>query len=186
MKQKAELIIAERIEQRIFLIRGKKVMLDRDLAELYGVTTKALNQAVKRNIKRFPGDFMFQLTEQEFKIWKSQIVTSKSAPSLRSQFVTLKRGQHAKYLPCAFTEHGILMLSSVLNSDKAIFVNIQIMRTFTKLRELIAEHKDLQQKISELEKKYDRKFNIIFEAIRKLLEPPRAKPKLPIGFHVIP
>ena len=144
-------------------------MLDRDLATLYGVETKTLNQAVKRNIERFPHDFMFKLTREE-------------ADSLRSQNVTLKRGQHLKYLPYAFTEHGILMLSSVLNSNKAIEVNIQIMRTFTKLRELMLVHKDLRQKIEEMERKYDTQFKIVFEAIKQLLKPP-IKPKDRIGFH---
>ena len=188
MKPKALLIITEKIEQKIFLIRGKKVMLDRDLSTLYGVETKALNQAVKRNIKRFPKDFMFQLTTSEFQNWKSQIVTSNPNLPLRSQFVTLKQGQHAKYLPYAFTEQGVAMLSSVLNSDKAIEVNIQIMRTFTKLRELMIQHKDLEERITTLEKKYDRKFKNIFEAIRQLLQPSvqPLKPKIPIGFHVRP
>lgn len=148
-------------------------MLDRDLAFLYGVQTKVLNQAVKRNIKRFPEDFMFQLTEEEFGNWKSQIVTSNSD----------KKGLRKR--PQAFTEHGILMLSSVLNSDKAIEVNIQIMRTFIKLKELMLVHKDLRIKIEELEKKYDSQFNIVFSALRKLIDPPQ-KPKTPIGFVIPP
>ncbi len=166
-----EIIMApEIIENKIFLIRGKKVVLDRNLAQLYGVETKVINQAVKRNIERFPNDFMFQLTVKE-------------ASSLRSHFVTLKRGQHLKYLPYAFTEYGILMLSSVLNSPRAIQVNIQIMRTFTKLREMLSTHVELKQKIENLEKKYDYQFKIVFETIKKLLEPPD-KPKNPIGFHI--
>ncbi|HHT9105306.1 MAG TPA: ORF6N domain-containing protein [Candidatus Wujingus californicus] len=144
-------------------------MLDTDLALLYGVKTKMLNQAVKRNIQRFPDDFMFQLTREEFN-------------SLRSQIVTLKRGQHRKYLPYVFTEQGVAMLSSVLNSERAIQVNIQIMRAFIKLKEMLSTHKDLKQKIEEMEKKYDYQFKIVFDAIKQLLEPP-AEPKGKIGFQ---
>ena len=165
-----KLILQENIQNKIFLIRGKKVMLDRDLANLYSVDTKALNQAVKRNLERFPEDFMFQLNKKE-------------AESLRSQIVTLKQGQHRKYLPYAFTENGVAMLSSVLNSRQAIQVNIQIMRTFTRLRELMAGHKELKRKIEEMEKKYDYQFKVVFDAIKRLLEPLK-KPKNPIGFHV--
>ena len=173
MKRKMQTTVTERIEQHILFIRAKKVMLDRDLAELYGVPTKALNQAVRRNLSRFPEDFMFQLTQSEFENWKSQFVTSNSE----------RMGLRKK--PLAFTEHGILMLSSVLNSDRAIAINIHIMRVFTRLRELMIQHRDLEGKIKQLEKKYDRKFKSIFEAIRQLLEPalPPPKPKLPIGFH---
>ena len=171
MKQPLSLITQEIIEQKIFLILGKKVILDRDLALLYGIETKVFNQAVKRNLKRFPEDFMFQLNWEEAQLSRSQIVTLK--------------GKNIKYLPYAFTEHGILMLSSVLNSDKAIEVNIQIMRTFTKLRELILVHKDLRIKIEDLEKKYDSQFKIVFTALRKLIDPPQ-KPKTPIGFIIPP
>lgn len=159
----------EVVQNKIFIIRNKKVMLDRDLAALYGVETRTLNQAVKRHLERFPEDFMFQLTLEE---------TNFS----RSHFVTLKRGQNIKYLPYAFTEHGILMLSSVLNSRRAIQVNIQIMRTFAKLRELMASHTELRNKIEEMEKKYDYQFRAVFDAIKHLLEPPE-KQKKPIGFH---
>lgn len=145
-------------------------MLDRNLAILYKVSPKRLNEQVKRNIKRFPEDFMFQLTKEE-------------TDSLRSQSATLKRGQHSKYFPYAFTEHGILMLSSVLNSERAIQVNIQIMRTFTKLKEIIMTHKDLQEKIEDLEKKYDQQFKVVFAAIKELLKPPPEGPKRRIGFH---
>jgi hypothetical protein len=164
------LIPVEVIERKIYLIRGHKVMLDSDLAELYGVSTKRLNEQVRRNDKRFPEDFMLQLSPEE-------------AESLRSQNATLKtgRGQHRKYLPYAFTEQGVAMLSSVLNSDRAIEVNIQIMRTFVKLREMIASHKDLAKRLDELEKKYDKQFSIVFEAIRQLMIPPERKPKK-IGF----
>ena len=144
-------------------------MFDRDLANLYQVETKVLNQAVKRNIQRFPGDFMFQITKEELN-------------SLRSHFVTLKRGQHRKYLPYVFTEQGVAMLSSVLNSERAIQVNIQIMRAFIKLKEMLATHKDLKLKIEEMEKKYDYQFKIVFDAIKQLLEPP-TKPKGKIGFQ---
>jgi len=174
MNQQLSLITQERIEQKIFLLRGKKVMLDRDLSFLYGVETKVFNQAVKRNIKRFPEDFMFQLTPEESKL-------------LRSQNVTLEQGRYSKYSPYAFTEHGILMLSSVLNSDKAIEVNIQIMRTFTKIRELMLVHKDLRIKIEEMESKYDAQFQIVFKAIKKILNPPAPrKPKIPFGFQPPP
>ena len=157
------LVPQEIIESKIYLLRGKKVMMDRDLAILYGVETKVLNQAVKRNLKRFPDDFMFQLNQDE------------ALALSRSQFVTLKKGQNIKYLPYAFAENGVAMLSSVLNSERAIEVNIQIMRTFTKLREMLATHKDLQKKIDDMEKKYDHQFKIVFDAIKQLLAPPEAK-----------
>jgi phage regulator Rha-like protein len=164
------LIPAEIIERKIFFIRDKKVMLDKDLSELYGVETKVLNQAVKRNVNRFPKDFMFQLTPEE------------AAEVSRSQFVTLKRGQNIKYLPYAFTENGVAMLSSVLSSERAVEVNIQIMRTFTRLREMLLTHKDLQRKIDNMEKKYDHQFKIVFDAIRQLMTPDEPKKK-PIGFR---
>ncbi len=170
-----ELIPQERIEKAILLIRGHKVMLDKDLAELYGVATKVLNQAVKRNLSRFPDDFMFQLTPEE-------------DDALRSQFVTLKpgRGKHRKYLPYAFTEHGVAMLSSVLNSDRAIEVNIAIMRAFVRLRQIMSTHKDLARKLADLERKlgeHDDKFAVVFEAIRQLMAPPSTtQKKQKIGF----
>ena len=165
-----KIIPQEIIQSKIFLMRGNKVMLDKDLAELYGVETKALKQTVKRNIERFPDDFMYVLNKQE-------------VIYLRSQFVTSSWGG-SRYLPYAFTEHGILMLSSVLNSRRAVQVNIEIMRTFTKLRGMLAGHKELKRKIEEMEKKYDRQFRVVFDAIKKLLEPPEKK-KNPIGFHVL-
>jgi len=165
---KTSLILTERIERSILLLRGQKVMLDSDLAELYGVETKALNRAVKRNIGRFPEDFMFQLTKEEY-------------DSLRFQFGTLKRGQHPKYLPHVFTQEGVAMLSSVLSSEKAIEVNILIMRAFVKLREMIASNKDLAKRLNELEKNYDAQFKIVFDAIRQLMTPPEPKKKK-IGF----
>lgn len=171
------LIPSEIIENKIYFIRGRKVMIDRDLAFLYEVETRVLNQSVRRNKERFPDDFMFQLTTEEAQNWKSQIVISnKERMGLRKK-------------PLAFTEHGILMLSSVLNSPRAVQVNIAIMRAFVKLRELMISHKDLARKIEELEQKFnkhDENFIIVFKAIKKLLEGPREprKKKLPIGFHV--
>ena len=155
------IVSREAIESKIYLIRGQKVMLDRDLAELYEVSTKVLVQAVKRNVNRFPRDFMFRLENQD-------------VAGLRSQIVTLNqgRGKHRKYLPYAFTEQGVAMLSSVLNSDRAVEVNIQIIRVFVQLREMIASHKDLAKRLNELEKKYDAQFQIVFDAIRELIVPP--------------
>jgi len=152
-----ELIPLDPIAQRILLIRGHRVMLDSDLAELYEVTTKRLNEQVRRNIKRFPPDFMFQLTPEEF-------------TSLRSQNATLKigRGHHRKYLPYAFTEQGVAMLSGVLNSERAIDVNVAIMRAFVKLREFAMTHKELSRKLNAMEKKYDTQFKVVFDAIRLL------------------
>lgn len=164
----------EFIEDTILLIRGKRVILDHDLARLYGVAIKMLNQAVKRNLDRFPEDFMFQLTKAEREEWER----------LRSQIVTLKkaRGTHRKYQPYAFTEHGILMLSSVLKSQRAVQVNIQIMRTFVRLRQMLASNETLIERLDELEETYDAKFKIVFRAIRQLMNPRTAKRK-PIGFR---
>ncbi|MCQ9205674.1 MAG: ORF6N domain-containing protein [Omnitrophica bacterium] len=162
----------EDIEERILLIRGHKVMLDKDLAKLYGVPTKRLNEQLKRNTKRFPADFMFQLSWQEIR-------------SLRSQDATLKRGQHIKYRIHAFTEQGVAMLSSVLNSERAIQVNIAIMRVFVKMRQIISAHKELALKLSLLEQKiekHDTEIQAIFEAIHQLMVPPE-KPKRRVGFH---
>jgi hypothetical protein len=181
MSKDRSLIPVERIERSILLIRGHKVMLDRDLASLYEVTTKVLNQAVKRHRDRFPEDFMFRLTMEEARIWWTEV----RGGGLRSQIVTLKRGEHIKYRPYAFTEHGILMLSSVLNSERAIKVNIEIMRAFVRLRRILASHADLARKLEALEKKYDTQFKIVFDAIRQLMAP--AEPELPkkrIGFLV--
>ena len=166
------LVPSERIEKRIFASRGQRVMLDTDLAELYRVTTKRLNEQVRRNIKRFPSDFMFQLTMEEDE-------------SLRSQIATLKggRGQHRKYLPYVFTEQGVAMLSSIFNSDRAVQVNIEIMRAFVRLREMMATHKDLAKKLEALENKYDSQFKVVFDAIRQMMTPPEPK-KRKIGFLV--
>ncbi len=162
------LIPIERIENKILLLRGQKVMLDRDLAELYGVETKYLNRQVTRNSDRFPEDFMFVLTDDEIEI-------------LRCQFGTSSWGG-LRYLPSAFTEQGVAMLSSVLRSPRAVQVNIMIMRAFVKMRELIASHKDLAARLDELEKKYDHQFNYVFEAIRELIIPPEPKKKGEFGF----
>ena len=174
----AEALMKEEIENKIFVIRRIKVMLDRDLAELYGVQTKVLNQAVKRHAERFPEDFMFRLTREEMKNWRSQIVTSN------------KEKMGIRRPPYAFTENGVAMLSSVLNSRWAIQVNIRIMRTFTKIREMLKTHEELRRKLDAMEKRFKDKFQEhdhqlrrIFEAIRKILEPP-PRPKRRIGFVV--
>lgn len=166
------LVPAERIEKSILFIRGQKVMLDRDLAELYDVEIRVLVQAVKRNIRRFPADFMLQLTWDEWKDIRSQIVTLKTG-----------RGQHRKYPPYAFTEQGVAMLSSVLKSDRAIDVNVEIIRVFVRLREMLASHKELARKLATLEKKYDDQFKVIFDAIRRLMIPPKSEKKRKIGFR---
>lgn len=158
------------IANKIFIMRGQKVMIDRDLAELYGVGTKVLNQAVKRNAKRFPSDFMFLLTLKE----KKKLVT------ICDRFDSLK---HSSVMPRAFTEQGVAMLSTVLNSERAIHVNIEIMRAFVRLREILSTHKKLARKLNELEKKYDVQFQAVFEAIRQLMRE-EEKPKKGIGFHV--
>lgn len=177
MKRKMASVQHVYIERRIFLTRGQKVMLSIHLADLYGVETRALVQAVKRNRKRFPEDFMFELT------WKE-------TRSLRSQSVTLEesfsqRGRHVKYRPYAFTEQGVAMLSSVLRSERAIQVNIAIMRAFVKLREILSTHKELALKLEQLEMKiarHDEEIQAIFEAIRQLMAAPPAPPKRRIGF----
>jgi len=162
-------MLAPRVERRILLIRGQKVMLDRDLAELYGVATKRLNEAVRRNIARFPPDFMFELTNAE-------------AERLRSQFATSNRARGGRrYLPLVFTEQGVAMLSSVLNSERAIQVNIAIVRAFVRLRQLLATHKELCRKLDELEHRYDRRFRVVFAAIRHLMASAK-RPRRQIGF----
>jgi len=168
-------IPVEIIQNKIYLIRGHKVMLDRDLAELYNVPSKRLKEQVRRNLKRFPDDFMFELTWEETESLRSQIVTLKEADTSRPQIATLKKGHNIKYLPFAFTEQGVAMLSSVLNSERAIEVNIQIMRVFTKLREMMITHKDLARKIEDLERKFsdhNQKIIQIFEALRRLMTTP--------------
>ncbi len=182
------------IREKIYIIRGRKVMFDKDLAMLYGVTTKALNQAVKRNIKRFPEDFMFQLNKTESELFlRSQFVTANQKTLkdkdknviLRSQFVTLRWGEHKKYQSNVFTEQGIAMLSSVLKSDKAISVNIQIIRIFTKLREMIDTYKELREKIEEMERNNDLNFNEIYKFIRLLMKE-NDEPRNQIGFTAPP
>ena len=168
------IIPRETIENKILLIRGKKVMLDRDLAKLYKVPTGRLNEQVKRNIDRFPEDFMFQLTKTEFENWLSQIAITNS----------VKMG--LRHRPYAFTEQGVAMLSSVLNSKRAVQMNIAIMRVFVKLKEMTSTHKELVYKLEELERKiekHDEEICSLFEAIRRLMEPPPSKPKRTIGFH---
>lgn len=173
----------EIIQQKIYFIRGEKVMLDKDLAVLYGVSTKVLNQAVKRNIKRFPTDFMFQLNKQEvYTFLRFQFGILKDGGYSRSQIVTLKKGKNIKYLPYVFSEQGIAMLSTVLKSERAIQVNIQIMRTFTSLRKMLVSNKELRLKIEAMEKKYDGKFTVVFRAIAKLIGEPEKTSKKKIGF----
>ncbi|MCX6354804.1 MAG: ORF6N domain-containing protein [Candidatus Aureabacteria bacterium] len=167
------LVPRERIEQRILLIRGQKVILDRDLANMYGVSVKALKQAVRRNVDRFPEDFMFVLDKQEFMNWRSQFVTS-----------NVDR-MGLRYPPMAFTEQGVAMLSSVLKNKRAVRVNIEIMRAFVKLRMILSTHVELARKIEEMERKYDVQFKVVFDAIRELMAPPE-KSNRRIGFRAEP
>ena len=159
----------ERVERRILLIRGLRVMVSTDLAELYEVAPRVLIQAVKRNYQRFPADFMFQLTREEY-------------TNLKSQFVTSSWGGARRATPYAFTEQGVAMLSSVLRSERAVQVNIAIMRAFVKLREMLASHRDLARRLDEMENKYDAQFKVVFDAIRKLMKPPQ-KRRPRIGFR---
>lgn len=165
-----DLIPSERIEKAIYLIRGEKVMLDRDLASLYGVETKVLNRAVKRNLRRFPLDFMFQLTAEESDLLRCQIGTSNKGRGGR------------RYLPYVFTEQGVAMLSSVLNSERSILVNIEIMRAFVKLRQLLVSNAELSRQLAELESKYDKQFKVVFDAIRQLMATP-VRGRKEIGFR---
>ena len=170
MIENTSLIPMERIERAILLVRGEKVMVDSDLAAIYGVSTKALNQAVKRNESRFPSDFMIQLTETE----KTEAVTNCDH---------LARLRFSPYLPYAFTEHGALMLANVLNSERAAQTSVLVVRAFVRLRQLLSSNTELARKLESLEKKYDAQFKVVFDAIRQLMSPP-AKPKREIGFHV--
>ncbi|MDD5222402.1 MAG: ORF6N domain-containing protein [bacterium] len=177
-----DLVPIEHIESKILLLRGQKVMLDSDLAELYGVETKVLNRMVKRNIKRFPEDFMLRLTIGEVESLRCQIGTS----NLRSKFATSRRGGR-RYLPYAFTEQGVAMLSSVLKSSRAVQVNIEIMRAFVRLRRLLASNAELARKLNELERRYNSQFRVVFDAIRELMTPlqepePELPPQRRIGF----
>lgn len=174
----SNIIIQERAENKIYLLREQKVMLDYDLAKLYGVATRVLIQAVTRNIDRFPQDFMFRLTKDEYNCLRSQIVI------LDSSSIKQGRGKYAKYLPYAFTEQGVAMLSGVIRSKRAVQVNIAIMRAFVKIKQMLASHKDLAVKIDQLERKHskhDVEIQTIFNVIKKLIMPPE-KPKRPIGF----
>ena len=162
----------EQLEQQIFVFRGRRVMLDADLARLYGVIPKRLNQQVKRNRARFPADFMFQLSVEE----------ARALLASRSQNATLKRGRNVKYAPYAFTEHGAVMLASVLNSPAAIEASLHVVRAFVRLRELLAGHKELARKLDALEKKYDHQFKAVFEAIRQLMNPVPKSLGARIGF----
>jgi hypothetical protein len=185
MTNKALIASVEQIESQIFLIRGQKVMLDADLAELYGVETKRFNEQVRRNSERFPEDFMFQLTAEEFANLRCQSGTS----SLRSQIATSNNpvGNPAgrggrRHLPYAFTEHGAIMAASVLNSPRAVEASVQVVRAFVQLRQMLASNAELSGKLAALEKKYDIKFRAVFEAIRELMTPSDPKKKRPIGF----
>jgi hypothetical protein len=185
----AGLLVPEKLATLVHYLRREKVILDSDLAELYGVDTGALNRAVKRNIERFPADFMFQLTAEEESALRCQTgILNAGAANLRSQIATSKRGQHRKYLPYAFTEQGVAMLSSVLRSERAVEVNIAIMRTFVQLRRLMDSNALLAEKIEALEEKYadhDQQFQLVFEAIKQLIAAP-APPAKELGFHTIP
>lgn len=172
MADKKSLVVTESIKSRILFIRGQKVMLDADLAELYGVETKVLNQAVKRNADRFPEDFMFRLTANE----KAEVVTNCDH---------LAKLKYSSSLPCAFTEHGALMLGNVLKSDRAVEVSLMVVRAFVHLRELVSTHKELAQKLNQLERKvgaHDRAIAELINAIRELMTPAEPKKKRPIGF----
>jgi hypothetical protein len=172
---------SQELAQLVFFVRGEKVMFDADIAKLYGVTTKALNQAMSRNKARFPEDFAFRLSREEFDGLRSQIVTASGNRSgMRSQIVTASK-RNIGALPYAFTEQGVAMLSSVLRSSRAVEVNIAIMRTFVQLRKLMDSNRDLARKIEALEKKYDEQFSVVFEAIKRLIAPPDP-PKRQIGF----
>ncbi len=174
------LIPLERVESRILFIRGEKVIVDSDLAELYGVTTKAFNQAIKRNIHRFPDDFMFQLTADEVDSMRSQIATT--SPILWSQIVTSKeRRGGRRYMPYVFTEHGALMAANILNSDRAVEASVQVVRAFVKLRQMLSSNADLSRKVEALERKYDANFKVVFNEIKKLMTPPPL-PQNKIGF----
>jgi hypothetical protein len=179
----------ERIEGAILEIRGQRVMLSHDLAALYGVTTKAFNQAIKRNAERFPADFMFQLTWDEAQSLRSLIATSGGTAGSRSQIVTLNRGRNIKYLPYAFTEHGAAMAAMVLTSKRAVDVSVFVVRAFLHMRRMLADQRRFALKLDEIESKlavHDQNFKVVFDAIRKLMEKPKPEPPPPrkIGFHV--
>jgi hypothetical protein len=183
-------LAVEAIASRIFVLRGERVLLDADLATLYAVTTKALNQAVKRNARRFPGDFAFQLTAQEVANLKSQIVISSlQVPDLegdstnRSQIVTAsQKHRDPRFHPWVYTEHGALMVANLLRSERAVQTSVHVVRAFVQLRQMIATNKDLARRLDELEARYDRQFKMVFDAIRELMTPPDPKPRQRIGF----
>jgi hypothetical protein len=177
MKEDVKLLLAEKIERRIIELRGLKVMLDKDLAALYSVTTSNLNKTVKRNIARFPSDFMFQLTREEYQTLRFQTGILESG-----------RGQYSKYLPYVFTEQGVAMLSSVLRSPRAVLVNVEIMRAFVRLRRFLSTHKALAEQLKELESRvsgHDEQIQAIFQAIRQLMAPPADAERPVIGFHPV-
>jgi len=184
-----ELVPAERIQSRIHVLRGQRVLLDADLAEIYEVSTKQLNQAVKRNLQRFPEDFMFQLTMEEAELVsrsRSQFVTLNANEPSRSQNATLKRGQNIKYLPYAFTEHGAVQLSNILRSERAVVMGIAVVRAFVQLRALMTDHKTLRAKLAELDARvgaHDEQLAAIVEAIRELAVPVESPNKRKIGYH---
>ena len=192
-KSKSELagdqiaIPTERIEQRILVIRGQRVLLAEDLARLYGVSVKRLNEQVKRNADRFPEDFIFQLSKSEVEaLSRSQIATLDNRRILKSQIATSKRGGNVKYLPYAFTEHGALMAANVLKSERAAQISVFVVRAFVKLRELLVNHRDLADKLDELEQRlqaHDHQIGGLIDAIRSLMTPPAEKKKPPIGYH---
>ncbi len=163
----------EQIAVHIYEVRGQKVIIDADLARIYGVTTKRLNEAVRRNAERFPADFMFQLTKEEADAWQRS----------RSQFATLKRGSNIKYRPFAFTEHGAIMAATVLNSPQAVQTSVFVVRAFVGMRDMLAAHRELSRKLEEMEQKYDAQFKVVFEAIRQLMTTPEP-PRKQIGFQV--
>ncbi|GAC1406610.1 MAG: ORF6N domain-containing protein [Pyrinomonadaceae bacterium] len=179
-KAQTSLVPVEIIERHVYLLRRQKVMLDNDLADIYRVETKVLNQAVKRNIARFPEDFMFQLTSDEAEFLRSQFVTSNDPSTFQSGISKTKRGGR-QYLPYVFTEQGVAMLSSVLRSERAVQANIAIMRAFVQLRRMLLSNEELNRKLLEFEKKYDTNFKIVFDALRQLMIPPVA-PRRHIGF----
>jgi hypothetical protein len=192
MKKSESLIPIERIAQKIYVIRGERVLLDSDLAAIYGVETRVFNQAIKRNLLRFPDDFMFQLALDEYESLifqigisrvdplRSQYVTSKSGQAMRSQNVTASK-RNIRFLPYAFTEHGALMAANVLKSNRAVEASVQVVRAFVKMRNMLASNAELAKQINALEKKYDAQFKVVFDAIKQLMRPPD-KPKGDIGF----
>lgn len=176
-----QLVVVDNIESLIKVIRGQQVMLDKDLAMLYGVEAKVLNQAVKRNVERFPDDFRFQLTKEE--CLRSQIVTLKNNPDEMEAAASSKRGKHTKYLPYVFTQEGVAALSGVLRSPIAIQVNISIMRAFVALRQMITGYQELLKRIEELEESTDAQFSEVYQALTQLLSKPEPKPRKPIGYR---